>query len=112
LQVQNSLDFETVLEQLNRPPYGLNQYSAVLLLLILAINEGYRTKLFIDGQKYNCVAWSEKIFLETKVDMKAVASTRLLVVDIAAAAQQYMRLFTQINENTDIDYAIELTKRL
>ena len=112
LQAQNSLDFEAVLEQLNQPPYGLNQYSAVLVLLILAINEGYHTKLAIDGQKYNCVAWSEKIFLETKVDMKAVASTRLLVVDIAAAAQQYIRLFNQINENTDIDYAIELTKRL
>lgn len=112
LQGKNSLDYAKVLDILARPPYGLNQYSVVLLLLILSINESYHTKLSINGEKYSCIAWSDKIFSDTKVDMKAFISTRLVVVDVLAATQQYVHLFAQINENTDIERSIALSKEL
>ena len=102
LHEKGYLEFADVLEELYAPPYGLNEYSATLLLLILSLNLSYCTKLVVDNQRYNNESWSQIAFSDTKIEMKSVIVTRLIKVDIAAAQQRYMALFNRIENNTDI----------
>lgn len=96
------LEFEEILDELYAPPYGLNEYSAVLLLLVLALNLNYCTKIVFEEQKYNCEAWSKFAFSENKIEMKTVVASRLVKVDVAAAQQRYLALFSRIENNDDI----------
>lgn len=108
LHEQRYLDFGETLEVLYKPPYGLNQYSAVLLLLILAINEGYHTKLSVSAQKYTVSSWSIQVFGETKVELKTFALTKLSVIDIAETTQKYVSLFKRVEDVSDLEILLSL----
>ena len=85
-----------------------NQYSAVLLLLILAINEGYHTKLSVSAQKYTVSSWSMQVFGETKVELKTFALTKLSVIDIAETTQKYVSLFKRVEDVSDLEILLSL----
>ena len=109
---QNYLNFGVELENLCLPPYGMNQHSAVLMLMILALNEGYQTKLVLGGTKYNPGNWSTEVIGESKIDLKQFAATRLTVVNVAAAQQKYISLFKKIDGTSNVALLIEFKKNL
>lgn len=112
LTEKNVIAFSEVLDKYTMPPYGMNQYSVVLILLILSISESYHSRLLMDGQNYNCASWSALIFGDAKVEMKSFLATSLQLVDVAAASQKYLALFQRIQDNANIEYAKKLASEL
>lgn len=100
------ISFGEAIETLYRPPYGLNEYSAVLLLLLLSYNLGYCSRLELENARYNTAGWAAQVIGDSKIDLTRICTTFMKKVDVAAASQRYMVLFKKVedtNELTEIE---------
>lgn len=102
----SGFSFGDAIEMLYKPPYGLNEYSAVLLLSLLSYNLGYCSRLELENSRYNTAAWASQVIGETKIDLPRITATFMKKVDVAAASQRYMILFKKVEDTkylTEID---------
>ena len=112
LNEKKYIPFDKICNQLIAPPYGMNEYSAFMLLCFFSTNLSYTTKLKIQDEYYNTESWAEQVLKDKRYDSKLFNKTRLILVDVAETVGRFRRLFQKIKMNTDIANVLSLKEEL
>lgn len=112
LNEKKYIPFDKICNQLIAPPFGMNEYSAFMLLCFFSTNLSYTTKLKIEDEFYNTESWAEQVLKDKRYDSKLFSKTRLILVDVAETVDRYRRIFQKIKTNTDIAKVLSLQEEL
>lgn len=112
LNEKKYIPFDKICNQLIAPPFGMNEYSAFMLLCFFSTNLSYTTKLKIEDEFYNTESWAEQVLKDKRYDSKLFSKTRLILVDVAETVDRFRRIFQKIKTNTDIAKVLALQEEL
>lgn len=109
----NSINFSNTIKILVRPPYGLNDFSALLILLVYTINKKYELKVSLNKKIINNIEWSKNVFTEKNTIIYSVINnTELLKIDVDGYKLKYQKLCAEIEANIDMNLCEELLNEL
>lgn len=118
-QIANKLDEEEQInckelyETLVSPPYGLNNFSCLLMISVVLANLDYCTRVVYDETVYSTKAWRDLLFVkEGKVDFDLLKESKLIKVDAGVTEEKFLKLFKEIGDNKDVDRVDILTNEL
>lgn len=107
------ISFEKMLKILTKPPYGLNDFSALLLLLVYTINKKYECKISLNKQIINNIEWSKKVFTEKNTILYSIINnTEIIKIDVDGYKLKYQKLCAEIESNTDMNLCENLNNQL
>ena len=99
---------DELLNKLMAPPYGMNDYASVYMVTTVCSNLSYCLRAILNGEIYSITVWKDKVIQDNKVDLNAIRKSVLKRVNAGAVADRFLRLFAQIDNNTDFDKVDEL----
>lgn len=102
LREQGFLALKSVVQALNAPPYGLNDYAVFLLIGLMCENLSYTSRLEYKGERLNSERWAEAVVSDSKISMKALTETRLIYIDTEKTGDRFRQLFRLINNTIDL----------
>ena len=97
LRTQGFLALRPVIHTLNAPPYGLNDYAVSLLIGLLCENLSYTTRLEYKGERQNSDKWAEAVISDSKISIKALSETRIILIDTEKTGDRFRQLFRLIH---------------
>jgi hypothetical protein len=108
------LKIKDIFSKLTKSPFGLNDYSATLLLFSYIANREFEIRLKLDEHFYNVSNWSEKLVLSNgkDLDFKKLESTELNIIDSKEENTKVRKILNEIKSNSDIERTNYLKEEL
>ncbi|MFQ9249048.1 MAG: hypothetical protein ACLR3R_17460 [Clostridium paraputrificum] len=85
-----------------KSPYGLNDYSFMLMLLSYIIYQHNTIKVVYHERKYKISEWAINIFNDKSINLKALLSSKIIKVEIEGYELKYLDLCERIEKNNDV----------
>ncbi|OQY10739.1 MAG: hypothetical protein B6I28_00330 [Fusobacteriia bacterium 4572_132] len=107
-----------LIKSLLKPPFGLNDYSASLVLFSYISNREFEIRIKLEEKFYNITNWSEKIIRSDgkDLDFKTLENSEINIVDTGEEDTKVRKIIGEIRSNSDIErvgyLSIELEKLL
>lgn len=112
LDETGQLSLETLIDELRRSPYGLNDMAISLFIVVFICINRDRIKLVYNQNRYSVTKWSEIIVDDSNIDLSKMSKSLIMVVDSLDVRKKFKSLFERINGNTDISRVDALEKEL
>ena len=93
-------------------PYGLNDYSIILIMSIYIYLKKLECKIFNEKSAVKNIDWANEFYDEKKFNILKLKEYKIKKVDIDEYMSKYNRLCELIEKNRDISKFLELNKKL
>lgn len=110
----NQIYIRKLIKNLLKPPFGLNDYSASLVLFSYISNREFEIRISLDEKSYNIINWSEKIIQSDgkDLDFRTLENSEINIVDTGEEDIKVRKILIEIRSNTDIERVEYLSKEL
>lgn len=106
------LCLSNIMKTLTSIPFGLNDYSATLLISVYILGKFYEAKLYVDNEIINNTEWANEIFTEKAISYSKLNKTKLLKINIEGYKKAFQNICLKIDVNRDVDDCIGLKREL
>lgn len=107
-----NLNLSHLMKMLMAPPYGMSDYVALYLIVVICVNLNYCLRAVIDDSVYSMISWKDIIIQENRIDFEKLGKTIIKRVNAGLVSDLYLQLFAQINNNRDIEKVELLSQKL
>ena len=108
----NILSLKEIMNELQRAPYGFNDYIMSMIIFIYLSYISKEIKLKVDGKEYSLEKWGRIVIKDKILDLKCAENTEVFLIDVDKEKTKALRLLKDIKANTDISlcekYEVEL----
>ncbi|MFK4784749.1 hypothetical protein [Fusobacterium sp. MFO224] len=98
----NILHLKEIMNELQKVPYGFNDYIMSMIIFIYLSYISKEIKLKVEGKEYSLEKWSQIVIKDKLLDLKYAEKTEVLLIDIDKEKTKALRLLKDIKANTDI----------
>lgn len=112
IENDKEIEMNEIINDLTKPPYGMNIYAAIYFLGILVSNNSLNIRLFHDKNRLNLANWKLVVIKDTKILLEQIRKTKILYVEIGEISTKYISLFNKIENNRDLDLFTNYAKQL
>ena len=100
------------MNRLAAPPYGMNEYSSLYMIMAVFANLSYCLRAVYNGVFYGISNWKDLVIDDSKINLRAISNTIIKRINAGEIADQFAAIFTRINSNMDIDMVENLEQEL
>lgn len=108
----NILSLKEIMNELQRTPYGFNDYIMSMIIFTYLSYISKEIKLKVDGKEYSLEKWGRIVIKDKVLDLKCAENTEVFLIDVDKEKTKALRLLKDIKANTDISlcekYEVEL----
>lgn len=106
------LKLGNLMKMLSAPPYGMNEYSSLYMLMAVFANMSYCLRALYKGVLYSISNWKDQVIADNKINLKAISETVIKRINTGAVADQFSAIFSRINSNMDFEIVDKLEEEL
>ena len=102
---ENKLSVNRLMKNLLGTPFGLNDYSASLIIFSYISNREFEIRINLKEKLYNLMNWSKKIIQENGKDLnfRALENSVINIVDTGEEDSKVRKMISEIRSNSDIE---------
>jgi len=106
------IEIENYYNKYIQPPYGMNDYSFILLITLFISTKGIAIREEINKKPVKFREWGNQCFDSNKINFEKLLSTRLSKVDLEGYFEKYVQICTKIEQNENLMLFPELSTEL
>lgn len=98
----NTLSLKEIMNELQKPPYGYNDYIMSMIVFVYLSYISREIKLKVNDEEYSLEKWGQIVIKDKQLDLKYAEQTKVFLIDVDKEKTKALKLLNDIKANTDI----------